>query len=304
MLGSSAQRPSSAHYPSRSGGPLRRRIILGVLVVVSLVLITVYFRESDSGPLHDLQGTGTTILHPFEVGATRVARPFQDLYDYVRGLTNAKSERDRLLKYNQHLRARNAQLVNALKENATLKKDLHYISGPQFPKDYRPLTTSIVSRPESQFEQQVVVSAGSSDGVTVNDPVVTADGLVGTISRVAPHEARVTLLTDEDSAASAVDIHTRAFGIVRHGHGPGQTLFLDQVPKSNHVAVGDKVATSGWKLGKLSSLFPAGLIIGRVTSVSFPSTEPFPQVQVTPYVNFSGLQSVIVLVPKAPASPR
>lgn len=277
--------------------------MLGVLIVVSLVLITVYFRESDGGVLHNVQSAGSTVLRPFQIGATRVARPFQDLYDYVSGLVNAKSERDRLRAENESLRKQLIQYQFAQQENKTLRTALNYISGPRL-KDYTPVTAGIISKPASQFEQQVVIAAGKGDGIKLNDPVVTAAGLVGKVTKVAGSEAQVTLLTDEESAVSAIDIHTRAEGIVRHGHGPGSSLFLDQVPKAEHVAVGDKVVTSGWHSGSLSSIYPQGILIGTVSSAGFSSNDLFARVQVTPYVDFSSLDSVIVLVAKPSATRR
>ena len=301
LLGSSAQRPATAAYPSRSSGPLKRRIVLGVLVAISLVLITVYFRESGGGVVHGLQSTGSTVLHPFEVAATRVARPFQDLYDYVRGLTNAKAERDRLRAENDRLRQQLIQLRSADRQNGELRRELGYVSGPTFPSGYRHLTAAIVSKPESQFDQQFVVAVGRSEGVAKDDPVVTADGLVGKVTKVVAHQSQVTMLTDEGSAVSAVDANTGAEGIVKHGQGPGATLFLDQVPLSAHVEQNDKIVTSGWKNGRLTSIFPRGIAIGVVSSVSFPSNALFASVQVTPYVPFSALDSVTVLVPKGSA---
>jgi rod shape-determining protein MreC len=278
--------------------------VLGVLVVVSLVLITVYFRESEGGALHDLQGAGATVLRPFQVGASRVAHPFQDLYDYIRGLTNAKSQRDRLLADNRRLRQQLIQLQSAELESKTLQKALSYISGRRFPSGFKPVTAAIVSKPPSQFEQQVVISAGRADGIKDDAPVVTAAGLVGKVTKVVGHEAQVTLLTDEESAVSAIDLNTSAEGIVRHGHGPGATLFLDQVPRSEHIAIGDRVITSGWRSGSLSSIYPRGIAIGHVSSRSFPSTSPFASVQVTPYVDFSSLDSVTVLVEKTSPAKR
>jgi len=275
--------------------------VLGVLVVLSLLLITVYFRESDGGALHDVQGAGATVLRPFEVAATRVAAPFQDLYDYVSGLVGAKSDRDRLRAENQRLRQQVIELQSADQLNKSLQAALNYVTGRRFPQDYKPVTAAIVSKPPSQFEQQVVIAAGRADGIRDDDPVVTAAGLVGKVTKVVGHEAQVTLLTDEDSAVSAIDLHTRAEGIVKHGHGPGQTLFLDQVPKSEHVAQGDRIVTSGWHSGSLSSIYPFGIAIGRVTSVSFQSTELYASVQIEPYVDFSSLDSVIVLVAKPSA---
>ncbi len=278
--------------------------MLGVLVVLSLVLITVYFRESEGGALHNLQGAGATVLRPFQIGANRVARPFQDLYDYVAGLVNAKSERDKLRAENERLRQQLIQNQFSSQENQSLRTALHYITGPRLPRDYTPVTAAIISKPPGQFEQQVVIAAGKGDGIKDNDPVVTAAGLVGKVTKVVEHAAQVTLLTDEESAVSAIDIHTRAEGIVRHGHGPGSTLFLDQVPKSEHVAIGDKVVTSGWHSGSLSSIYPQGIVIGEVSSAGFSSNDLFARVQVTPYVDFSSLDSVVVLVAKPPATKR
>ena len=67
-----------------------------MLVALSIVLMTIYFRESASGGLHQIQGAGATVLHPFEVASERVARPFRDLYGWFGGLVHAKSERDKL----------------------------------------------------------------------------------------------------------------------------------------------------------------------------------------------------------------
>jgi rod shape-determining protein MreC len=301
VLGSSQRSTSSSYPPRLSGrfsGPVKRRIILGVLIVVSLVMITVYFRESSGGALHSIQNVGSTVLHPFEVAATRVAHPFQDLYNYVRGLVDAKSERDRLHAELDRVRKRLIKLQFAAQENKSLSKSLGYVSGPKFPQDYRPVTAEIISKLPSQFEQRVVIAAGSADGIKDDDPVMTADGLVGKISKVASHQAQVTLLTDDDTAVSAIDIDTRAEGIVRHGHGPGTTLFLDKVPKSEHVATNNRIVTAGWHQGSLSSIYPKGIPIGIVSSASFPSTDLYASVQVTPYVDFSSLDSVIVLVKK------
>jgi len=77
---------------SRSATALKRRIVAGVLVLLSIVLITVYFREPAGGGLHSVQSGGATVLRPFEVGAERVARPFRDAYGWFAGLVHAKSQ--------------------------------------------------------------------------------------------------------------------------------------------------------------------------------------------------------------------
>src|SRR5204862_4273532 len=93
-LGAPARRPTLPGSPIRPrfGSPVRRRIVATGLVLASLALLSAYFRESDSGPLHGIQSTGAAILRPFEVGAERVARPFRDAANWFSGLVDAKSE--------------------------------------------------------------------------------------------------------------------------------------------------------------------------------------------------------------------
>ena len=272
--------------------------MVGVLIALSLILITIYFRESSGGTLHNMQGAGATVLRPFEVGAERVARPFRDLYGWFSGLTDAKSQRDKLRNQNDKLRKQLIQRQFAVKENSTLRSELRYVSGRRFPRDYRPVPAAIISKPPSQFEQKIVVAAGWANGIRPDNPVVTADGLVGKVTKVTGHTAQVTLLTDEESAVSAVDLSTGADGIVRHARGAGDTLFLDRVDKSQRIESGDAIVTSGWRSGELTSLYPRGIPIGEVTSASRSDTELYTLVQVKPLVDFSGLDSAIVLVPQ------
>ena len=64
--------------------------------MLSLILITISFRESSTGALGGVQGAGATVLRPFEVGAERVARPFRDVYGYFASLVHVKRENGRL----------------------------------------------------------------------------------------------------------------------------------------------------------------------------------------------------------------
>jgi rod shape-determining protein MreC len=271
---------------------------VGVLVLASLVLISVSFRSGDDGPLAGVQSAGATVLRPFAVGVERVAQPFRDGYGWVDSLLGARSEAEQLRAEVRDLRQRAIQSEFALQENEYLRRLLEYLDGPRFPDDFEPVAAEVVSRPAGAFTQAIVVAAGSGNGVRVNDPVVTADGLVGLVTRVTAGTARIQLLTDEEAAVSAVDLRSGAPGIVLHSRGTRETLVLDRVRKKDVVRVGDEVVTSGWRAGLLSSLYPKGIPIGKVTSVGQTDTDLFQQVQVDPFVDFGTLDAVLVLVPK------
>ena len=130
---------------------------MGVLVLLSIALLTVYFRESAGGPLHRTQGVGAAILRPFEVGVERIARPFRDVYGYFHGLAVARSQNGHLRADLERYRQLYIQNATALHDNVQLRQILKYEQGASFPGDYAPVNTRVIAGPPSQFEQQIVV---------------------------------------------------------------------------------------------------------------------------------------------------
>ena len=272
--------------------------MVGVLVALSLVLITGYFRESEQGGLHDAQGVAATVLRPFEIGAERVARPFKDVYGYFAGLVHAKGEVDRLKRQNSQLRVLVAENQFAAQERDDLRKQLKFQAGPTYPKDFRAVSAEVISQPPTQFEREVTISVGFSHGVRDDDPVVTADGLVGKVTLVTAHQSRVTLISDEESGVSARVVRRQASGLLERGHGGADSLVLDLVTRDKFVDKGDVLVTAGWRLGELAPVYPEGILIGVVSGVGQTDTDTFKRIQVKPYVDLSALRTVMVLVPK------
>ncbi len=296
VLDHSVPRPRPQPFPSRTRSALKRRAVVGVLLVLSLVLISVSFRQPTSGALHGIEAAGATVLRPFEVGAERVARPFRDVYGYFRGLVHAKRENARLRKEVDQLRVREILGQTAVQQNLQLRALLRYVDTRQFPSDYTGVFTRIISRPPSEFEQTVEIAAGSNQGIHIQTPVVTPDGLVGIVTNVSGGVAHVQLITDSESAVTARDVQTGAIGLVRHGQG--QAMILDRVTKDQNVQPTDTIVTAGTRSKQYPSLFPGGIPIGQVTTVGQTDTAFFKQIQIQPYVDFSALDSVIALVPK------
>ncbi len=279
----------------RDKGVLARRVVAAVLVVASLALLTVYLRESDDGALHAAQRLGQSALYPFQVAGERIARPFQDAYGWTSDLVGVKDERDRLEAEVQALQQQVVQLQAADQENARLRELLQFVDGPQL-ADYERIPTRVLAQPSNPYDQDVLVAAGKDDGVVIDSPVVTEDGLVGLVTSVASDASRVTLLTDQSVAVSALDVGTRARGVLRRAPNAGSGLVLDRVEKDLVVQEEDVVVTSGWRSGDLESLYPAGIPIGRVTSVGLQDIDLYQRIQVTPFVNFDALSEVVVLV--------
>jgi rod shape-determining protein MreC len=291
VLDAPIRRPASP-FPARTRSATRRRVVVGVLAALSLALLSIYFREAPSGPLHDAQSAGAAVLRPLQVGAERVARPFRDLYGWFDGLVDAKSENERMRAEIEALRQKAIENQTAAQENEELRDRLAFQDLPSL-KDYRLVNTRVIVYP-SQTEKEFVIAAGSDDGIRAHSPVLSAGGaLIGEVTQVTAGTALVTLITDETSAVAARDLETRATGLVQAG--PGDSLFLDRVTKDKQVAIGDLVVTAGSRVGRLPSLFPSGIPIGFVTHVNQTDTEPFKQIQIDPLDDLDDLYAVTVL---------
>ena len=300
VLGSSVQRTAASGYPSNRSSAVRRRIVVGGLVVLSLVLITISFRST---ALDGVESDAATVLRPFEVAADRVSAPFRDTVDWFNGLVDARSENSRLKAENAQLRHQLVLDQTALYQNVQLQNLLHYQGPPSIAAFHR-VNAEVLTNPQSPIDQSVTVGAGSSSGLKTGDVVIAAKpggvgGLVGTVTRVWSHVARVTLLTDSSSHVSASDVTSpSAIGIVSSGDS-GDVLIFDRVSKTKRVERGDTIVTSGTiGRGALPSLYPKGVVIGTVSYQSESDANAFQTIQVQPLVDFSSVRSVIVLVPK------
>jgi rod shape-determining protein MreC len=226
------------------------------------------------------------VLRPFEIAANRVARPFEDAYGWTADIFHAKSENEKLRQEVKELRQRAIQASAAVEERNALRGLLKVNRSPAYEDLARTaVTAEVLSNPVSQFDQTMVIAAGRNEGIHVYDAVITDRGLVGQVSKALRDTALVTLLTDKDSAVTAKDNRTGAIGIVQHSQGPD-----------------DLVVTAGKQSGKrLSSFYPRGIPIGQVTRVGQTDVDSFQEVQVMPFVDFTSLDYVLVLVrPKMP----
>ena len=269
---------------------------MGVLVLLSLVLITVSFRSS---ALDGVQGTAASILRPFEVAADRVARPFRDTVAWTRGLIDAKSENQKLRQQVADLRQQLILDEGALQENVQLKAALNY-HGPASIVNFHQVRAAVLSTRRTRSTRASRSQRARTTGSTSATSSSQARAASSARSRGSREGvSRVTLLTDDQSAATAADLtHPSAVGVIKRGGGGSDVLILDRVSKNENVNVGDTIITAGTiGAGSLPSMFPHGIPIGSVKSWSNNDVNAFKNIQVSPLVDFSSLQSVIVLVP-------
>jgi rod shape-determining protein MreC len=139
----------------------------------------------------------------------------------------------------------------------------------------------------------------------MNDPVVTGDGLAGRITDVTGGTAVVSLITDDRSAVSARVLPDGPEGVAEPEVGDPSDLLLDFIDKSQPIHRGQILVTAGWSNGAISSAFPPGIPIGKVSETVVGDQQAFQRVHVTPYADIRGLDFVQVATggPKRPGVP-
>ena len=123
-------------------------------------------------------------------------------------------------------------------------------------------------------------------------PVVVPEGVVGRVIRVSSRQSRVLLVTDASSALAVLVQRNRTRGVCR---GRGDALTFDFALRQEDIAVGDQIVTSG-----TGGVFPKGLAVGVVTQLTKEEFGLFQSIVVSPAVDFSRLEEVLVLLPEQP----
>jgi len=269
----------------------RRRAVLALLVIGSFVLLTVtYGRGSTS-----LQEGVSAVFSPLETAADRALKPARDLVNWFDKTFDARGENSKL---KSELEASREQAVGAeaaVAENRELRKLLDLDESGDIPGGYDPVTGRVIIRSPTEWTADVVVDVGSGDGVTVGDPVVNGDGLVGKVTAVGGGSAKVTLITDSSSAVSARVVPGGSQGVIKPSLGDPGNLTLDFIKSSKLIGLNRKVVTAGWSLGDIHSGYPPNLPIGEVVEASPIEQEAQQQVHVKPFADLRNLNFVQVL---------
>jgi rod shape-determining protein MreC len=270
----------------------RRRAVLTLLILGSFLLLTISYGHGSGG----IQDGVSTIFSPLEGVADRALKPARDLVDWFDKTFAARGENSRL---NEELEQARSQAVagqEAIQENAQLRKLVELDRDPVIATSaFEPVTGRVIARSPTVWHSSVTVDLGSGDGVVLDDPVISGDGVVGEVSAVQPNSSQVQLITDHASAVSAKVLPLGVQGVVRPSVGDPEDLVLDFINSSKRVGVGQTVVTSGWRAQGLASLFPPGIPIGEVTKASVLEQEASQQVHLRPFADLANLDLVQIL---------
>jgi rod shape-determining protein MreC len=241
----------------------------------------------DTPTTREIQGKVLGIFSPFihssaaiEQASTNVMAPPLDPKAIKRDNDDLRVQVERLRiiqqKYNQ-----------IIEENSKLRQLIEFKQSSPF----KMTAAKVIRRNASTWWNSLIIDKGSLDGIGTDSPVITSVGLVGKTSTLAPHMAKVILLTDELCRVSA-----RIEGTLEQGILSGERAALDIKPDlrlrflSLNAAI--NAGVSVYSTGE-GGVFPKDLLLGRVKR--FENKEITGEAIIEPAVDFSTIEHVFVI---------
>jgi rod shape-determining protein MreC len=216
-----------------------------------------------------------------------ISWPFNTVVSIGKGyvlLVNTQKENQQFRAENERLLLENAVMSELQLENERLRDAL------EFKRFYPPeeVMAQVIGKESSPASSTVTLNKGADQGIRKDMAVITSQGVVGRVNAVLPGTSKVLLLTDPGCTLAVRVMRNREEGLLE---GKLINCALKYVSYYADIQVGDLLVTSG-----LDGIYPKGLAVARVVSVSKHEARAFQTVLAEPTVHFSRLEEALVLV--------
>jgi rod shape-determining protein MreC len=282
---------------NRTQREIRQRapIWLAMLLFANLAIMAVDARDS------------TTKQRMFRVWIQAAASPAQSISskagstgsNLVRQIINFRSTAVENEQLRQQLSRSELELQNA-RHAAEENERLRALLNLKEKTGYDQVAARVIARDSSVWFNTVTINRGSSAGIDLNMPVVTAGGIVGRVVSLSPVTAQVMMVTDEKAAAGAIVGQLGGSGALGSVIGLGESGLIEMryVSGLQKVEVGDSILTTGQ-----DGIYPAGLNVGEVVQVKHGTATEAHQIFIRPGAKLDQLEEVAVLLYRPPQRP-
>jgi rod shape-determining protein MreC len=263
-----------------------------VLMIVSalcvLLLVLTYSFPFATSPFKNVS---SYLIVPFQNGISAVGDWMIDKRDYIARIKDLQAENEELKTELSDLKSENTELQQNKYELSKLRK--LYTLDAQY-QDYDKTGARIIAKDSGNWYHSFLINKGETDGLAVDMNVIADDGLVGRVTSVGPHWARVISIINDDSNVSAQVLSTSDNMIVSGSlsdYANGVIDYSKLTDNADQVTVGDKVVTSN-----ISDKYLPGILIGYISSINKDANNLTKSGQLTPAVDFEHLDTVLVIL--------
>ena len=274
----------------------KKTVVLCVAFVTVFLLVISAARLQNRYPL--MAGIAAAVMAPFDYVFSGIAGGIQQGTVFTRDVATVYRENQTLRSENQELRHVVFQLTEKAAENERLQAMLEFRTKSVA---FQMKAATVIGRDPGILNYSILINQGANDGLKINMPVVTHQGLVGHVMETFAGTAKVRLLVDTGSSAASMvqRPQSRAVGIVEGNPSQVSVLRMKNLMRDGDVIKGDKIMTSG-----LGGIYPKGLLIGEVTDVVDDDGGLLKTAMIRPALDFSRLEEVFVIIgERAPARP-
>jgi rod shape-determining protein MreC len=272
------------------------RLLLVLLTAIAFALITVDIRGGEDSPVDGARSAAAAVFGPIENGASAAVDPVGNAVTAIR---ESGERHDRIAELEKENAALKAKLGSEDRDKSRLKQldKMLKVAGEG---QYGIKGAEVIAIGAAQgFSWTVTIDIGANDGIKRDMTVLNGDGLVGRVTTVGPDTATVLLANDPDFT-----VGTRMEGSDELGFASGQgdrPLRVELLNGKAEVKKGDRLVTFGSQADKP---FVPGVPVGVISRVDPSGGDLTRTLYVTPYVSFSKLDIVGVVVQTPKKDPR
>ncbi len=262
----------------------RYRIPLLIAAALLLVFSILSLGLKRSPALKKVEGLVVSVTAPGLQALEYVVRPVKQLwlgYFYLVGVRQENAALTRRLQELTQKEVQYQEAQQALKRLEALLELKRQVAQPI-------IGARVIAYDPSLWSRSAMIDQGRDKGIKPGLPVLAQQGLVGRVVETYPGYSKVMLIVDRNSGADAMVQRTRVRGILQ-GKGANRCS-LEYVPKNADVKLGDLVLASG-----LGGIYPKGLVFGKVSAANKQNPGVFQEIEVTPTVDLSALEEVLVV---------
>ena len=257
-------------------------VIFIILIIITIFIMTIDYHGKMY--LKWVESIGLKLFSPINRGISLVA---DNTKNYLKAMAEFKDVKEE----NKELKEK---IEIAYRENAILKEKL--ITYDRLTKllelkesfSYEMISSLVIGREPGNWFNSIIIDKGTVDGVKKNMAVATYRGLVGKVVSVDSNTAKVLLILDQRSAVGGMIQRSRDIGVVKGSES--NYCYMEYLSHDADIKINDIVITSG-----LGSVFPKGIVIGKIAGIKKESHDLFQIVIIRPEVDFTKLEEVFVV---------
>lgn len=261
--------------------------IAGIIITIVILIIIVIVSNIKIQDITYVENSLGVLVMPLQNGLTYFKNWIFGNNNFFTNINNLQEENEKLKQKNSELEQSLRELEIIKSENITLKE---YVNLKDKYTEYETIPAYIIQKDISNYSDTMIINIGSNDGIEVNMPVISDQGLVGHVISVTDTTAKVQSIIDTASTTSLVITTTRDMIIARGTIAEKSALKATFIPTEATILEGDKVETSG-----LGGIYPKGIYVGTIKEVINTKSITNRYAIIETAVDFTKLETVLVI---------